>query len=297
MHALDCGRELLREFAVGVVEVPVPGFGHDQALRGRQAERVDVGDEREQRRRDSARPATMPNSAACLIELMVSPPALASPMIFAFEDCACSRNDEKSVPGNGWRTRPTHLAAVLLDHRRGVALERVTEGIVGGEEEPGVAAGLHDRLAGAVGERPGVVGPVDRVGRAFGAGQVGGGRARDQEHLVLVPDDLVDRERDRRGRHVDDDVDLVDVDPRAHDVGADVRLVLVVGADDLDLHALGGGAEILDRHARGDHRARPGRGRHRVPDMSVMTPILTVPSLYCACAEPHPRATASAARR
>ena len=31
----------------------------------------------------------------------------------------------------------------------------------------------------------------------------------------------------------------------------------MVGADDFDLHALGGGAEILDRHARGDHRARP----------------------------------------
>ena len=33
----------------------------------------------------------VPNSAACLIELMVSPPALASPMIFAFDCCACSR--------------------------------------------------------------------------------------------------------------------------------------------------------------------------------------------------------------
>src|SRR5438034_1932464 len=42
-------------------------------------------------------PLTMPNSAPCLIELMVSPPALASPMILAFEDCACSRNDEKSL--------------------------------------------------------------------------------------------------------------------------------------------------------------------------------------------------------
>src|SRR5690242_7486614 len=39
---------------------------------------------------------TMPNSAACLIELMVSPPALARPTTLAFDDCACSRNDEKS---------------------------------------------------------------------------------------------------------------------------------------------------------------------------------------------------------
>src|SRR5699024_10103206 len=42
-------------------------------------------------------PLTMPNSAACLIELMVSPPALARPMTLALDDCACSRNDEKSL--------------------------------------------------------------------------------------------------------------------------------------------------------------------------------------------------------
>src|SRR6516162_9467756 len=41
-------------------------------------------------------PATMPNSPACLIELMVSPPALAKPMTFAFEACACSKYEEKS---------------------------------------------------------------------------------------------------------------------------------------------------------------------------------------------------------
>src|SRR5712671_7702862 len=46
-------------------------------------------------------PLTIPNSAPCLIELMVSPPALASPMTFAFDDCACSRNDEKSLVLSG----------------------------------------------------------------------------------------------------------------------------------------------------------------------------------------------------
>ena len=30
--------------------------------------------------------------------------------------------------------------------------------------------------------------------------------------------------------------------------------------------------------------------------MSFMTPILMVPSLYCACAEPHPSATARAVK-
>src|ERR1700761_9056461 len=46
-------------------------------------------------------PRTMPNSAPCLIELMVSPPALARPMILAFDDCACSRKDEKSLVLSG----------------------------------------------------------------------------------------------------------------------------------------------------------------------------------------------------
>ena len=76
--------------------------------------------------------------------------------------------------------------------------------------------------------------------------------------LVLVARDLVDRERHRGGRHVDDDVDAVLVIPLARDGGADVGLVLVVGRDDLDLQALVGRLEILDRHARGDHRALAG---------------------------------------
>src|SRR5581483_11300587 len=42
-------------------------------------------------------PLTMPNSAPALIELIVSPPALASPITFAFDVCACKRNDEKSL--------------------------------------------------------------------------------------------------------------------------------------------------------------------------------------------------------
>src|SRR5262249_54048752 len=66
---------------------------------------------------------------------------------------------------------------------------------------------------------------------------------------------------------------LVGVDPRAHDVRADVRLVLMVGADDLNLHAPGGGAEILDRHARRDHRALAAQvsigARHVVHDADL----------------------------
>ena len=75
-----------------------------------------------------------------------------------------------------------------------------------------------------------------------------------EENLVLLARDLVDRERDAGIRHVDDDVDVVDVEPLPRDVGADVGLVLVVGADDLDLHAVRGRIEILDRHFGGGDR-------------------------------------------
>src|SRR5437763_17062956 len=54
-------------------------------------------------------PLTMPNSAPALIELMVSPPALASPMTLALEVCACSRHDGKTVLLGGRRTAPRTL--------------------------------------------------------------------------------------------------------------------------------------------------------------------------------------------
>jgi hypothetical protein len=44
-------------------------------------------------------------------------------MTCAPDACACSRNDEKSVPGKGVLHAAEHLAAGLGDDRGGVALE------------------------------------------------------------------------------------------------------------------------------------------------------------------------------
>src|SRR5207249_2085774 len=82
--------------------------------------------------------------------------------------------------------------------------------------------------------------------------------SRDDERLVLLSRDLVDREHHRRRGHVDDDVHLVGVEPLPCDRRADVRLVLMVGDEDLDLHPLLGGAEVLDGHPGGHHRAGTG---------------------------------------
>ena len=56
----------------------------------------------------------MPNSLACLTALTVSLPALASAITSAFEACAFSRKDEKSLPGNGWRDTPTTVPPFSL---------------------------------------------------------------------------------------------------------------------------------------------------------------------------------------
>ena len=69
----------------------------------------------------------MPNSAACLIEFVVSPPALARPMIFAFDDCACSRNELKSWLLSGTRTDPSTLGASWLFMQNGAAELTVDE--------------------------------------------------------------------------------------------------------------------------------------------------------------------------
>ena len=147
------------------------------------------------------------------------------------------------------------LAAIGIDHRRRVALQRGAEGIIGGEEEPGVAARLHQRLPRGMGQHVGVVGPVHRIWRALRIGEIGGRGARVDVDAVLLLDDVVDGKRDAGIGHVDDDVDLVDVEPLPRDRGADVGLVLMIARDDVDLPALGGEAGILDRHLGRQRRA------------------------------------------
>ena len=98
---------------------------------------------------------------------MVSPPALAKRDDVAPEACACSRQDEKSVAPSGCRTAPSTLPPLASRLFGGLLFEIVAERVVGGDEEPLLAAVLRDRLAEAVPIGPGVVGPVHGVGRAL----------------------------------------------------------------------------------------------------------------------------------
>ncbi len=150
--------------------------------------------------------------------------------------------------------RADHLAALGLDEIAGVFLERIAERVVGGHEEPAIAAGFHQRAAGAERQRVGIVGPVETVGLAGVAGQARRRRTDHDVDLFLLLRQLVDRERDRRGRQFRDHVDVLDIIPAPRNGTAEIRLVLVIGGDDFDLLAEHLAAEILDRHLGGLER-------------------------------------------
>jgi hypothetical protein len=65
----------------------------------------------------------------------------------------------------------------------------------------------------------------------------------------------VNGNRDAGVRDIDHGIDLAVVEPLPRDLGADVGLHLVVGADDLDRLAENRRPEFFDRHARRFDRA------------------------------------------
>src|SRR5215468_1657439 len=71
-----------------------------------------------------------------------------------------------------------HFASAALDEGRGVAFKRVTEGVVCGDEKPGIATLLHQRAAGHRRKSVSVESPVDSVRRAELAGEIRRGSAR-----------------------------------------------------------------------------------------------------------------------
>ena len=90
---------------------------------------------------------------------------------------------------------------------------------------------------------------------------------RDEELLAVVGD-LLNRKTDRGNRHVDNQVDVVDVVPLARDARTDIGLDLVVRGYGRNRLAQNLAAEIFSRHLRSGSRAgacgdgcRPGKKR------------------------------------
>jgi len=81
------------------------------------------------------------------------------------------------------------------------------------------------------------------------------------EELFAVIGDLLNRQAHRRHRHIDDQIDFVDVIPLPRDAGGNIGLDLVVGGYDADRLAQNLTAKIFGGHLRcGD---RTGTGRRR----------------------------------
>jgi hypothetical protein len=154
------------------------------------------------------------------------------------------------------------LATLSLDHRHGVALQRMAEGVIGSDEVPALAAVFHDAVGHAGGIGIGVVGPVHAVGRAGLARQVGGACAGEDHHALHLAGQVLHRQCDRGVGHVQDQVHLVILVPAARGRHADVDLVLVVGRDHFDGLAQHGAAEILDGHLHGFHAKLAGQVGH-----------------------------------
>lgn len=98
---------------------------------------------------------------------------------------------------------------------------------------------------------------MDGVRAALLAGEVGGRGAGIEHHLILLAAHRIHRERNRGGRHIDDGIDPILVEPLPGDASADIGLVLVVGENHLDLHIPPSG-EFLHRLAHTDHPGRAG---------------------------------------
>ena len=229
--------EALRPGARRVVHVPIERFRERQALRGLQPQRMHVVDEQQQRSKLLAAPDDA--EFRRLLDRVRGVAACVGKPDDLRLGGLCLQQEGREIGRVDRRLDAAeYFAAIGGHHGRGVTLERMTERVVGGQEEPAVAAGLGQRLAGAVGKHIGVIGERDRVRRAGLAGEVGGRGARIEQYLVLFLDEVVDRERDARVRRVGDRIDLVVVDPLPRNVDADIGLVLVVAADDLDLPAL-----------------------------------------------------------
>ena len=239
--------ELAAPGAGGVRAVPVPAVGQVHALRGRQAHGVDVVDEH-----DQAGQLHGLGQAEFIGRLdRVGGVGAGVGQGQDLGLAALRLQQERVARRQRMLDRAQHLAAAGLHHVGGVGLQRRAEGIVGRQEVPGLAAGLDHRVAGAARQRHGVVGVVQRIGRALLVGQRRRAGADHDNRFLLVGGHARHGQRGAGVGAADQHVQALLVEPLARLGRGDVGLVLVVGGDQLDLPAVDRAAHFLDGHADG----------------------------------------------
>src|ERR1700722_18722303 len=263
-HPVHLGEIAFRPFAGLVVHVPVERRRQQQYLRRLKPERMNIGDQRQQRRHLLAALEDAELAGGLdLVDVVGGAGGDADDLRFGglrlqYEGGHVGRRQRQPH-------RSQHLAAIGGDDAGRVAFQRVAERVVVGDEEPAIAATLDHRLSGADRERAGVDHPLHCIGRAELAVEIRReGGVRDEQLLLFIGDGLY-RQPDCRDRYVDDQVDLFGVVPAPGNAGADIGLQLVVADDDADRLAQHLAAEIVDRHLRrGDRTLAGGRRRRSV---------------------------------
>ncbi len=139
-----------------------------------------------------------------------------------------------------------------------VLLQILPKGIVGGEEEPAVEALLDGGKPGDIGLGKSVEHVVHGIGAAGLVGEADRAGTVEDHDLVARFGDLAGRERGRGRRDVKNHLDALIVEHVAGDVGGKVRLVEMIGRDDLDLAAQHLAAKVFRRHLRGGLAAGAG---------------------------------------
>jgi len=152
-----------------------------------------------------------------------------------------------------------NLAAARGDDGPQVVRHLVPERVVGHQQEPGLSALCQHRLRGTGGLRVSVEYPVKAGGRAFLVGQLRGRRPREQRDLAALARKLLHRERDRGIGEISNRGDALAVEPTARNRRGEVGLVLMISVDHLDRADEHVDAEVLDRHARREHRGRAAK--------------------------------------
>src|SRR5699024_10653697 len=107
----------------------------------------------------------------------------------------------------------------------------------------------------AHGQAVGVIAVVNAILGAGVVGQLGSGRTGVERDHTLVGGQLLHREPDRGIGQIDDDVDMIFVNPTPGGGGGPIGLVLMIGRHDLNGVAVDFAAKILDRHLHGSDPA------------------------------------------
>jgi hypothetical protein len=232
-----CVDHPLGEGAATVVEVPVEGFRQLDTLGRLQSERMNIRDIDDQ--------ADDFLTGASKVELLG--------LLDAIEEIPARESESNNLGAGGLRLQQgggeirsaqrhgdltDYLGALLFHDGRRVVHQRLAESVVGADEEPAIAAVINDRSADSPREHGGVEDPIGVVRGAGLAAETGRADVVAEDDPVFFDDERRHRERDARIIELHQRVHAL-IEPLPGDIDADVRLVLMIGREKLDLQSPG----------------------------------------------------------